>query len=307
MASTYSTSLGIELIGQGEQSGTWGVTTNNNLGTLIEQAITGVQTISMSNTTYTLSTYQGASDESRNAVLVLTGTNLAPQNLIAPAVEKIYLVNNGTGSNVTIKTSGGNGISVSNGSTVQVYCDGTNFFNATPNINNITGNLAVSGNETVGGNLAVTGSITAGSITGLTGRVLQIVQQLFTGSAYSGSTIFTSTGHALTITPSSTSSQILIFNNAVMAQEAYSGGEIDTMLFRNNSVNLAGTGRIFQNVGGSNGSPQWANGGFCYLDAPATTAATTYTVYMAGPAATAFYNGPGVFNSTAMLLAMEIL
>ena len=106
MASTYSTSLRLELIGQGEQSGTWGITTNNNLGSLIEQAITGVQTISMANTTYTLSTYDGAVDESRNAVLVLTGTNLAPQDLIAPSVEKVYLVKNTTGNTVNIKTSG---------------------------------------------------------------------------------------------------------------------------------------------------------------------------------------------------------
>ena len=59
MASTYSPSLKLELIGQGEQSGTWGVTTNNNFGSLVEQAITGVQTISMSNATYTLSSYDG--------------------------------------------------------------------------------------------------------------------------------------------------------------------------------------------------------------------------------------------------------
>ena len=307
MASTYSTSLKLELIGQGEQSGTWGITTNNNFGNLVEQAITGVQTISMGDATYTLSNYDGALDEARNAVLVLSGTVTTPQNLIAPSVEKVYIITNNTGSTITIKTSSGSGIAVLNNSTVQVYCDSTNFYSATPNINSITGDLAVSGNETVGGNLTVTGSITAGSINGVTGRIRQIQQSLFTGSSYSGSTIFSSTGHSVSITPSSTSSSILIFNNAVMAQEAYTTGEIDTILYRNNSVNLAGAGRIMQNVGGSSGSPQWANGGICYLDTPATTSATTYSIYMAGPNATAFYNGPGVFNSTAMLIAMEIL
>ena len=57
MSSTYSTSLKLELIGNGDQSGTWGTTTNNNLGTLLEQAITGVQSITMSNADYTLSNY----------------------------------------------------------------------------------------------------------------------------------------------------------------------------------------------------------------------------------------------------------
>jgi cytoskeletal protein CcmA (bactofilin family) len=324
MASTYSPTLRIELIGNGEQAGTWGTTTNTNLGSLLEQAITGVQTITMGDSTYTLTAFDGAVDEARNAVLVLGGVVTSPQNLIAPSVEKVYIVNNGTGSNVTIKTSGGSGILVQNNSTVQVYCDGTNFFSATPNINSITGNLtvsgngdfggnvsvtgnvAVTGNETVAGNLSVTGSISAGSITGITGRIVQIQQQLFTGATFSGSTIFTSTGHELTITPTSASSKILILNNAVMAQQAFSNGEINTMLFRNNSVNLAGSGRNMQNVGGSGGSPQWANGGICYLDSPNTTSATTYSIYMAGPAATAFYNGSGVFNSTAMLVAMEI-
>ena len=144
MASTYSTSLGLELIGQGEQSGTWGITTNNNLGSLIEQAITGVQTISMSNATYTMTTYQGAADESRNAVLVLTGTNLAPQNLIAPAVEKVYLVSNKTGNTVYITTGGaGANAAIANNSYAQVYCDGTDFFNATPSSNYVNGNLTV--------------------------------------------------------------------------------------------------------------------------------------------------------------------
>jgi hypothetical protein len=75
MASSYSPSLKLELIGNGDQSGTWGTTTNNNLGTLLEQAITGVQSITMSNADYTLTNYNGTSDEARNAVLVVGGTN----------------------------------------------------------------------------------------------------------------------------------------------------------------------------------------------------------------------------------------
>ena len=53
MPSTYSTSLGLELIGNGEQAGTWGTTTNTNLGTLLEQAIAGVQSITLTGN-YTL-------------------------------------------------------------------------------------------------------------------------------------------------------------------------------------------------------------------------------------------------------------
>ena len=130
MASTYSTTLRLELIGNGDQSGTWGDTTNSNLGDLIEAAITNVVDITFANATYTLSANNGLPDEARNAVLNLIGTNSTAQNLIAPAVEKTYIVKNATGAAVTIKTSGGTGVAVATGTTRIVWCDGTNFYTA---------------------------------------------------------------------------------------------------------------------------------------------------------------------------------
>ena len=94
MSSTYSTTLRLELIGNGDQSGTWGDTTNLNLGTLLQDAITGVQAITMSDANYTLTAYNGLPDEARNAVLVASGTNTAIRSIIAPSVEKTYLVKN---------------------------------------------------------------------------------------------------------------------------------------------------------------------------------------------------------------------
>jgi hypothetical protein len=135
MASTFSPSLKIELIGNGDQSGTWGTTTNNNLGTLIEQAITGVLQIPMTNIDYTLSTLNGISDEARNAVIVLSGTNSAVRNIIAPAVPKTYIISNNTsgGFAVNIKTAASAGVSIANGVTMIVFCNGTQFFPATKN------------------------------------------------------------------------------------------------------------------------------------------------------------------------------
>ena len=128
MSSTYSTTLRLELIGNGDQSGTWGDTTNINLGTLLEAAITGVQAITFADANYTMTAYNGLPDESRNAVLVLGGTNTTTRQLIAPSVEKTYIVKNSTGAAVVIKTSSGTGISVPNSATYQVYCDGTEFY-----------------------------------------------------------------------------------------------------------------------------------------------------------------------------------
>lgn len=133
MPSTYSPSLRLEIIGTGEQDGTWGTTTNTNIGTLLEQAITGVTNVPMIDADYTLSNYNGVSDESRNAVLLVTGTNAAIRKVIAPLAEKIYLVQNATsgGYAITIGASSGTSATVNNGSTAIVYCDGTNFYTAT--------------------------------------------------------------------------------------------------------------------------------------------------------------------------------
>ena len=153
MPSTYSTSLKLQLIGTGEQAGTWGTTTNYNLGTLLEQAITGVITIPMGDATYTLTNYNGLSDEARNAVLVLNGPITAPQFLVAPpGQQKTYIVRNRTGNTVTLTTGTGANVNIANAASEVVFCDGANFFGATQ-FNYIDGNLTVTGNVSVGNNL----------------------------------------------------------------------------------------------------------------------------------------------------------
>jgi hypothetical protein len=167
MASTYSTSLKLELIGNGDQSGVWGTTTNTNLGTLIEQAITGVVGITMTDANYTLTSFNGVSDEARNAVLVVSGTNTDTRSVIAPLVEKLYTVVNDTtgGFPILIRGSSGANVSVPNGATIPVYCDGTDFFSA--EINASTGNVTINGNAVVTGTLQTNQSATIGkSITG---------------------------------------------------------------------------------------------------------------------------------------------
>jgi len=127
--STYSDSLRLELMATGEKSNTWGGITNTNLGTLLEQAIAGVGSVTHNDSAdYSLTTANGASDEARNAVLVVGGTLTAARNLICPAQEKVYLVKNATagGFAFTLKTSAGTGISIPNGKTALLYCDGTN-------------------------------------------------------------------------------------------------------------------------------------------------------------------------------------
>ena len=130
MASTFSPSLRIELIGDGDQSGIWGQTTNNNLGALIEQAISGVVAITMVDANYILTNFNGVSDEARNAILVVGGANTVVRDIIAPLVEKTYIIKNSTsgGFGVRIIGASGSGVTIPNGMTTTVYCDGTNFF-----------------------------------------------------------------------------------------------------------------------------------------------------------------------------------
>jgi hypothetical protein len=90
---------------------------------------------------YTLTNFNGVSDEARNAVLVVDGTNGAVRDIIAPLVEKTYIIKNSTtgGFGVRIIGASGSGVTVPNGATVTVYCDGTNFFSAMTAITNPSG------------------------------------------------------------------------------------------------------------------------------------------------------------------------
>ena len=126
MASTYS-NLKIELIGTGDQSGTWGVTTNTNLGTAIEEAITGTADVAFSSADVTLTlTNTNTSQTARNLRLNLTGTSGGARNLIVPAIEKQYIINNGLADDVTVKNSTGTGVAVPAGKSMIVFNTGSN-------------------------------------------------------------------------------------------------------------------------------------------------------------------------------------
>jgi hypothetical protein len=130
MASTYS-DLKFELIGTGEQSGTWGTTTNTNLGTAIQEAITGSADVTFASGTVTLTlTDTNATQTARNLRLNLTGTSGGAQNLIVPTIEKFYVVNNGVADAITVKNSTGTGIAVPTGKAMLLFNDGTNVVEA---------------------------------------------------------------------------------------------------------------------------------------------------------------------------------
>ena len=141
MASTYS-SLKVELIGTGEQAGTWGATTNTNLGTALEEAIVGSADVSFSGSDVTLTlTDTNATQIARHIRLNLTGTSGGARNLILGAgcqIEKPYLINNTLADAVTVKNTTGTGITVPAGKTMWVYNDATNVVDAVTHLSSLT-------------------------------------------------------------------------------------------------------------------------------------------------------------------------
>lgn len=128
MASTYSSNLKIELIATGEQSGTWGATTNTNLGTLLEEAIVGYVTQAVTDGAATVLTIpNGVSSNGRNFVIELTGALTANRVVEVPAVDKPYIFFNNTsgGFAVTVRVSGQTGVTIANGKKAIVYTNST--------------------------------------------------------------------------------------------------------------------------------------------------------------------------------------
>ena len=141
MASTYS-DLKIELIGTGDQTGTWGSTTNNNFSVAITEAITGSADVAFSSADVTITlTDSNAAQAARNLRLNLTGTSGGARNLILGSgcqIEKLYVINNGLADAVTVKNTTGTGIAVPAGKTMFVFNNGTNVVDVTTYLSSLT-------------------------------------------------------------------------------------------------------------------------------------------------------------------------
>lgn len=154
MSSSYSSNLRVELIGSGDQAGTWGTTTDNNFAYIFDTAIAGYQTVSVTAANQALTYVNGptstvALNQSVYAMLRLTTTTGANFAVYAPPVSKQYVIYNNSGYTATIynstvignTTAAGTGISIADGKKVLVFSDATNFY--TIDAANLTGTLAI--------------------------------------------------------------------------------------------------------------------------------------------------------------------
>jgi hypothetical protein len=141
MASTFS-DLKIELIGTGEQVGTWGSTTNTNLGTALEEAIVGSANVAFSSADVTLTlTNTNGTQAARHVRLNLTGTSGGARNLILGSgcqIDKPYIINNGLADTVTVKNTTGTGVAVPAGRSMWVFNNGTNVVDVTNHVSSLT-------------------------------------------------------------------------------------------------------------------------------------------------------------------------
>jgi hypothetical protein len=204
MAITYSPNLKFTLIGTGDQAGTWGNTTNTNIGTLIEQSIAGYvsQTVADSAGSPTsLTIADGTDSAARNMVMVLQGALGAARDLILPTSTKLYFIHNNTsgGFAVTVKCSGQTGVSVPNGAKAILVCNGVDIVEAANYFSGLTfpssATIATLSGTTLGYGSA---SITTASVA--SGTIANLLATTFTGGSASITTITGASANITTIT-----------------------------------------------------------------------------------------------------------
>ena len=257
MATQYTQILKLALPVTGELNGTWGDVVNNEITSMVEQAIAGLVTInSWTANSHTLTVADGTSSESRCAILILEddggGNPSAPATLICPDETKIYVVKNTTGQTVTVKTASGTGIAVPDGNTITVFCDATNvnqtdsfFGDVLVDDLDITGGVNID-SLTASTALALNGSKDVVSVTNTgTGNNVLATTPVLTGSRVTVSalgtlttgttTINLATAQVFTATISSSSTVTIAFSNAPSA------GTSEVVLLR---LTNAGSGTI---------------------------------------------------------------
>jgi len=297
MASTYS-DLKIELIGTGEQTGTWGNTTNNNFSVAFQEAITGSADVSFSSADVTVTlTDTNAAQTARNLRLNLTGTSGGARNLVLGSgcqVEKLYLVNNGLADAVTVKNTTGTGIAVAAGKSMFVYNNGTNVVDAITHLTSLTLGTALpvasggSGAATLTGVLKGNGTSAFTAATAGTDYVAPGTATTFTAlQTFSGSTSvaaskFTNIKEVATVSATAatgtinydvTTQSVLYFTtnasgNFTVNFRGSSGTSLDTLMSTGESLSVTflvtnGSTAYYNSavqVDGSSVTPKWQGG-----------------------------------------------
>jgi hypothetical protein len=280
MTTAYTPILQLALPVTGELNGTWGDVVNNNITSMVEQAIAGLATINTwTAASHTLTTANGTTDEARCAVLECSGAPGGAATVICPAFSKVYIIKNSVtgGYAVTLKTSAGSGISVPNGSTALLYCDGTNVVSgATYMATLVTTSITDSG-------------LTSGRVTyaGAGGLLQDAAAFTFDGTILSATRFAGALNGTVGATTASTGAFTTISATGVITSTLATGTAPFTVASTTNVANLNASslsGATFASPG-SIGSTTASTGAFTTLSASSTVSGTGFTTYFASPPA----------------------
>lgn len=142
MPTAYTPLLGLALPVTGELSGTWGDVVNDEITDLLDTAIAGATSVSVTAGNVTLTDTDGAANQARSAILIVTGTPGTTRNIIAPSQSKSYVVFNTSNASVVIKGSATTGVTIPTNTATMVAWDGTDFFR-------IAGDVTLTGTQTL--------------------------------------------------------------------------------------------------------------------------------------------------------------
>jgi hypothetical protein len=290
MGSTYS-DLKFELMTTGENDTTWGDKTNTNL-TAVQEAITGSASVAFSDANVTLTlTNSSSSQTARNLRLNLTGTATAGYNLVVPAIEKQYIVNNGTDGTITVKNATGTGVAIPAGAATIVFNDGTNVVQA---MNFLGSALSVAGGGT-GATTASAARANLGAI-GASDATTFTARQTFNGSATDVGAKLQNAVEKVTVSATAATGTINydVLTQSVLYYTTNASGNwtlnvrgsgstsLNTLMATGESITLVflvtnGTTAYYQTafqIDGSAVTPKWQNG-----DTPAAGNASSIDAY----------------------------
>lgn len=298
--SSYSPNLAIELIDNGAQSGQWGNTTNTNLGTLIEQAISGYVEYACTGGTDTITIPNGATGVARNMYIELTGTGGG--TLIVPANKKLYFIyNNTTSGAVTVKVTGQTGISVSNGNRMVLACDGTDVVPAVtfiPFTNVDVTDLAVT-NLTIGGFkvTASSGNLVFSSSLTYTASISSTIMTV--SAATAGNVMYGQEISGTGVTAGTTVAEQLTSSVSVTTKTYVSGGAIGDVSFEISGSSSVTAGQMVSGLGIPAGTyVGWISDNVVYL-IDRTGAAVAFTIQASGTYTFSTPGGAGTYTVSA--------
>ena len=269
MPSTYST-LNFELIATGEQTGTWVATTDTNIGTAINEAITGAATVTFASADVTLTfTNANTTQAARNFALTLAGTSGGARNLILGTgcqISKPYLIINNLADAVTVKNTTGTGVTVPAGTQAWVYNNATNVVSAINYIPSITLGSALgvasggTGVQTITANGVMVGNGTSAITTvspGTSGNVLTSNGTTWVSSAGS-------TGSVTSVSGTGSANGLTLSGTVTTSGNLTLSGSVTSLTTTNFTVQQSGSKLIFQ-YGGTTIASLDSSGNFIAL------------------------------------------